>query len=80
MTMPSVFARMAAARGTVAVVSDPHEIANVMGEEGINYILEDSRKAPMKIFWGTLLCAGHAIRISRSSTRYNNCGPFVSKG
>ena len=56
MTMPSVFARMAVARGTVAVVSDPHEIANVMGEEGINYILEDSRKAPMKIFFGVPSC------------------------
>jgi adenine deaminase len=56
MTMPSVFARMAVARGTVAVVSDPHEIANVMGEEGIDYILEDSRKAPMKIFFGVPSC------------------------
>jgi adenine deaminase len=56
MTMPSVFARMPVARGTVAVVSDPHDIANVMGEEGIDYILEDSRKAPMKIFWGVPSC------------------------
>ena len=56
MTMPSVFARMAVARGTVAAVSDPHEIANVMGEEGINYILEDSRKTPMKIFFGVPSC------------------------
>ena len=56
MTMPSVFARMAVARGTVAVVSDPHEIANVMGEEGINYILEDSKKTPMKIFFGVPSC------------------------
>ena len=38
------------------MVSDPHEIANVMGEEGINYILEDSRKAPMKIFFGVPSC------------------------
>jgi adenine deaminase len=35
MTMPSVFARMAVARGTVAEVSDPHEIANVMGERAL---------------------------------------------
>ena len=56
MTMPSVFARMAVARGTVAVVSDPHEIANVMGEEGIDYILEDSRKAPTRIFFGVPSC------------------------
>jgi len=56
MTVPSVFARMAVARGTVAVVSDPHEIANVMGEEGINYMLEDSRKAPLKFFFGVPSC------------------------
>jgi len=56
MTVPSVFARMAVARGTVAVVSDPHEIANVMGEEGIDYMLEDSRKAPLNIFFGVPSC------------------------
>ncbi|HEY3362764.1 MAG TPA: adenine deaminase [Methanosarcina sp.] len=56
MTVPSVFARMAVARGTVAVVSDPHEIANVMGEEGIEYMLEDARKVPLKIFFGVPSC------------------------
>ena len=56
MTVPSVFARMVVARGTVAVVSDPHEIANVMGEESIDYMLEDSRKAPLKIFFGVPSC------------------------
>ena len=56
MTVPSVFARMIVARGTVAVVSDPHEIANVMGEEGINYMLDDSKKAPLKVFFGVPSC------------------------
>jgi adenine deaminase len=56
MTVPSVFARMAVAKGTVAVISDPHEIANVMGEEGIDYMLEDSRKAPLKVFFGVPSC------------------------
>ena len=56
MTVPSVFARMAVARGTVAVVSDPHEIANVMGEEGIDYMLEDARKVPLNIFFGVPSC------------------------
>ncbi|MDQ1251813.1 MAG: adenine deaminase [Euryarchaeota archaeon] len=56
MTVPSVFARMAVARGTVAVVSDPHEIANVMGEAGINFMLEDSKKAPLKVFFGVPSC------------------------
>lgn len=56
MTVPSVFACMAIARGTVAVVSDPHEIANVMGEEGIDYMLEDARKTPLKAFFGVPSC------------------------
>lgn len=56
MTVPSVFARMVVARGTVAVVSDPHEIANVMGEEGIDYMLEDARKVPLKIYFGVPSC------------------------
>ncbi|MFY1111022.1 MAG: adenine deaminase [Methanosarcinaceae archaeon] len=56
MTVPSVFARMAVARGTVAVVSDPHEIANVMGVEGIDYMIEDARKAPLKVHFGVPSC------------------------
>ena len=56
MTVPSVFARMTVARGTAAVVSDPHEIANVMGEEGIDYMLEDARKAPLKVYFGVPSC------------------------
>ncbi|MGA9187200.1 MAG: adenine deaminase [Methanosarcina sp.] len=56
MTVPSVFARMVVARGTVAVVSDPHEIANVMGEEGIEYMLEDAKKVPLKVFFGVPSC------------------------
>lgn len=56
MTVPSVFARMAVARGTVAVVSDPHEIANVMGVDGINFMLEDSKRTPLKCFFGVPSC------------------------
>lgn len=56
MTVPSVFARMAIAKGTIAVVSDPHEITNVMGEEGIEFMLEDSKKAPLKIYFGVPSC------------------------
>ncbi|MDW5552114.1 adenine deaminase [Methanosarcina sp.] len=56
MTVPSVFARMVVARGTVAVVSDPHEIANIMGEEGIDYMLEDAKKVPLKAFFGVPSC------------------------
>ena len=56
MTVPSSFTRMVVSRGTVAVVSDPHEIANVMGEEGIDFMIEDARNTPLKIYFGVPSC------------------------
>src|SRR6476620_5057080 len=41
MIVPSEFARIAVTHGTVGTVSDPHEIANVMGVEGIDYMLDN---------------------------------------
>src|SRR5690625_4356591 len=43
MLVPSEFARLAVQHGTVATVSDPHEIANVCGTEGINFMIENGR-------------------------------------
>lgn len=56
MTVPSSFARMVVSRGTVAVVSDPHEIANVMGEKGIDFMIENAQKTPLKIYFGVPSC------------------------
>ncbi len=56
MAVPSVFAGMAVPRGTVAVVSDPHEIANVMGVRGIDFMIESAKKVPLKIFFGVPSC------------------------
>lgn len=44
------FSRLTCAHGTVAVVTDPHEIANVMGVEGIRYMLTSSKYAPLRIY------------------------------
>jgi len=44
MLVPSEFARMAVVHGTVATVSDPHEIANVCGMEGVQFMIEDGKK------------------------------------
>ena len=43
MLLPTEFSRLAIANGTVAIVSDPHEIANVVGKEGIYFMLEDAK-------------------------------------
>ncbi len=56
MLTPSAFARIAATHGTVATVSDPHEIANVCGIEGVEYMIADSKRTPFKIFFGAPSC------------------------
>lgn len=47
---PSRFAEAAVPHGTTAVVSDPHEIANVLGMKGIEFMLEDASKVPLRIY------------------------------
>ncbi len=46
MLVPSEFSRLAVVHGTVATVSDPHEIANVLGIEGVEYMIENGLKTP----------------------------------
>jgi adenine deaminase len=47
---------MAVSHGTVATVSDPHEIANVLGVEGVKFMIENGKKAPLKFFFGAPSC------------------------
>ena len=54
--VPSEFARLAVLHGTVATVSDPHEIANVLGLEGIHYMLENAAQVPFYFFFGAPSC------------------------
>jgi adenine deaminase len=56
MLPPSEFARMAVVHGTVATVSDPHEIANVLGNEGVAFMLEDVSRSPLKFCFGAPSC------------------------
>jgi len=56
MLTPCEFARLAARHGTVATVSDPHEIANVLGMAGVEYMLDDARQTPFKFFFGAPSC------------------------
>ncbi len=51
MLAPREFARIVVPMGTTAVVADPHEIANVLGLDGINYLLESSRDLPLTVFF-----------------------------
>ena len=56
MLIPSEFARLASCHGTVATVSDPHEIANVLGKEGVRYMIDNGKKVPFKFFFGAPSC------------------------
>ncbi len=56
MLVPSEFARLAVPHGTVATVSDPHEIANVLGIKGVEYMIENGRKVPFKFYFGAPSC------------------------
>ena len=56
MLTPAGFARLAVRHGTVAVVTDPHEIANVAGLKGVNYMIEDGETVPLKYFFGAPSC------------------------
>jgi adenine deaminase len=56
MLVPSEFARLAVVHGTVTTVSDPHEIANVLGIKGIRYMIENGKKVPFKFYFGASSC------------------------
>ena len=56
MLPPSEFARLAVCHGTIATVSDPHEIANVLGIQGVKYMLENSELTPFKFYFGASPC------------------------
>lgn len=56
MVPPTEFARMAVCHGTVATVSDPHEIANVLGIEGIDYMIRSGKRGHFKFYFGAPSC------------------------
>ena len=56
MLVPSEFAKIAVLHGTTGTISDPHEIANVLGKEGVYYMIENSKKVPLKFHFGAPSC------------------------
>jgi adenine deaminase len=56
MLVPSEFARLAVRHGTVGTVSDPHEIANVLGIDGVRYMIANGKKVPFKFHFGAPSC------------------------
>lgn len=56
MLVPSEFARIAVKHGTVGTISDPHEIANVLGVTGVEYMIDNARQVPFHFYFGAPSC------------------------
>ncbi len=56
MLVPAEFARLAVVHGTTATVSDPHEIANVLGMEGVDFMIRNGKLSPFKFHFGAPSC------------------------
>ncbi len=61
MLIPSEFARLAVIHGTAGTISDPHEIANVCGIEGVQFMIDNSKKVPLKFHFGAPSCVPATI-------------------
>lgn len=56
MLVPAEFARIAVTHGTVGTISDPHEIANVLGVAGVDYMIENAKQVPFHFYFGAPSC------------------------
>lgn len=72
MLVPTEFARAAVVHGTVATVSDPHEIGNVLGVAGVEYMLENAAHSPFKFCFGAPSCV--------PATTFETAGASISVG
>jgi adenine deaminase len=70
MLSPSQFGKIAVVHGTVGTVSDPHEIANVLGTKGVEFMIENGEKIPFKFCFGAPSCV--------PATEFETAGAIVS--
>ena len=70
MLVPSEFAKIAVTHGTVATVSDPHEIANVCGVEGVRFMIENGKQVPFKFNFGAPSCV--------PATNFESAGAIIN--
>lgn len=75
MLVPSEFARTAVKNGMVAVVADPHEIANVLGIKGVDYMIKNGKKVPFKFYF----CAPSCVPATTFETSGACVGPLEIK-
>jgi adenine deaminase len=68
MVTPGAFATAAVIHGTTAAVSDPHEIANVLGVSGVRFMIEDGERVPFKFYFGAPSCVPATVFESNGAT------------
>lgn len=69
MMVPSEFARYSLTHGTIGCVCDPHEIANVCGVEGVDFMIQNGKQSPMKFYFGAPSCV--------PSTKFETSGAIL---
>jgi len=80
MLLPSEFARLAVVHGTVATVSDPHEIANVCGLEGVEFMIRNGNTVPFKFNFGAPSCVpATAFETAGASLNATEVGALLQK-
>ncbi|NNC51005.1 MAG: adenine deaminase [Flaviramulus sp.] len=72
MLVPSEFAKLAVTHGTVSTVSDPHEIANVLGVKGVEFMIENGKQVPFKFNFGAPSCV--------PATTFESAGAVIDSG
>jgi len=72
MLVPSEFAKLAVLHGTIGTISDPHEIANVLGKDGVHYMIENGKKVPLKFHFGAPSCV--------PATFFETAGAVIDSG
>ncbi len=80
MLIPSEFARLAVTHGTVATVSDPHEIGNVLGAEGVEFMIANGKKVPFHFFFGAPSCVpATAFETAGAAINSDQVGALLEK-
>lgn len=72
MLIPSSFAQLAVVHGTIGTISDPHEIANVCGVEGVHYMIDNGKKVPFHFFFGAPSCVPATFFETAGATIHSN--------
>jgi adenine deaminase len=80
MVLPREFARAVVSRGVTTVIADPHEIANVLGIDGIRFLLDDARGAPLTVYVNLPSCVPSShLETTGAALEASDLAPLLSE-